>query len=127
MSLEQKIDTLNNTIEKLIATLEQMSVAPAAAPIEQPAPKNKAPAKPVEEAKPQDVVVEEPPAPQPVVSDAPFTDASGMTQYVMQSYKALGSKGIEIQTVLNNLGYTNINDVKPEHYGQLYAGVEALK
>jgi hypothetical protein len=25
------------------------------------------------------------------------------------------------------MGYQNINDVKPEHYGQLFAGVEGLK
>jgi hypothetical protein len=46
----------------------------------------------------------------------------------MASYKALGAaKGSQIQTVLTGLGYQNINDVKPEHYGQLFAGVEALK
>jgi hypothetical protein len=29
--------------------------------------------------------------------------------------------------VLTQMGYQNINDVKPEHYGALFAGVEALK
>jgi hypothetical protein len=32
-----------------------------------------------------------------------------------------------IQGVLTQLGYANINDVKPEHYGQLFGGIEALK
>jgi hypothetical protein len=46
----------------------------------------------------------------------------------MSSYKTLGpQKGAQIQNVLTGMGYANINDVKPEHYGQLFAGVEALK
>ena len=46
----------------------------------------------------------------------------------MNSYKALGpQKGAQIQTVLTSMGYGNINDVKPEHYGALFTGVEALK
>jgi hypothetical protein len=46
----------------------------------------------------------------------------------MSSYKALGpQKGAQIQNVLTTLGYQNINDIKPEHYGALFAGVEALK
>jgi hypothetical protein len=61
-------------------------------------------------------------------SSAPFTDGKGLIDYVMGAYKALGpQKGSMIQGVLTNLGYQNINDVKPEHYGQLFAGVEALK
>ena len=61
-------------------------------------------------------------------SSAPFTDGKGLIDYVMGAYKALGpQKGSMIQGVLTTLGYQNINDVKPEHYGQLFAGVEALK
>lgn len=46
----------------------------------------------------------------------------------MTSYKALGpQKGAQIQNVLTSLAYTNISDVKPEHYAALYQGVEALK
>ena len=60
--------------------------------------------------------------------DAPFNDPKGLIDYVMNSYKALGAaKGAQIQSVLTGLGYQNINDVKPEHYGALFAGVEALK
>jgi hypothetical protein len=69
-------------------------------------------------------------APQPVaaVAGAPFTDGKGLIDYVMGAYKALGpQKGAQIQGVLTGMGYQNINDVKPEHYGQLFAGVEALK
>ena len=66
-------------------------------------------------------------APAPV-SAAPFTDGKGLIDYVMSAYKAMGAaKGALIQTVLTSLGYQNINDVKPEHYGALFAGIEALK
>jgi len=61
-------------------------------------------------------------------SSAPFSDGKGLIDYVMSAYKALGpQKGALIQGVLTGMGYQNINDVKPEHYGQLHAGVEALK
>jgi hypothetical protein len=62
------------------------------------------------------------------VAAAPFTDGKGLIAYVMDAYKAMGpAKGAQIQGVLTGLGYANINDVKPEHYGTLYAGIEALK
>jgi hypothetical protein len=70
------------------------------------------------------------PSPLPAVTGAtaPFTDGKGVIDYVMASYKALGpQKGAQIQGVLVGLGYANINEVKPEMYGALYAGVEALK
>ena len=64
----------------------------------------------------------------PPVATAPFTDTKGLVGYVMETYKALGpAKGGDIQKVLSGLGYGNINDVKPEHFGALYAGIEALK
>ena len=68
------------------------------------------------------------PAAAPVASGAPFTDGKGLIDYVMGAYKALGpQKGAQIQNVLVGLGYQNINDVKPEHYGALFAGFEQLK
>lgn len=70
------------------------------------------------------------PSPLPAVTGAtaPFTDGKGLIDYVMNAYKALGpQKGAQIQGVLTGMGYANINDVKPEMYGALYAGVEALK
>jgi len=63
-----------------------------------------------------------------VAAGAPFNDPKGLLEYVMGAYKALGAdKGQQIQGVLTSMGYQNINDVKPEHYAQLHAGVEALK
>ena len=103
-----------------------------AAPVVEPAPV----AIPVVEFKP---VVQAPvmPAPPsfaapvvaPVVSGtAPFSDPKGLIDFVMTSYKALGAvKGAGIQGVLTGLGYQNINDVNPAHYGALFTGIEALK
>jgi hypothetical protein len=135
MSLESKIEALTAAVIALTAKLESSTVAPpantvtisAAAPVPAPAPAPVAvaPAVPVMPAPPS-FVAPAPAAPAP--AGAPFSDPKGLIDYVMTSYKALGpQKGAEIQKVLTGLGYGNINDVKPEHYGQLFAGVEALK
>ena len=66
-----------------------------------------------------------PPVPSGVV---PFVDQKGMIKYVMDTYKDLGaSRGADIQAVLTGIGTSNINEVKPEHYAALFAGIEALK
>ena len=144
MSLEAKIDALTVAVQALtVAMLEQKNVAvpapvaqapiaapaPVAAPA--PAPMAAAPAMPAPVAAAPAMPV--PPAfvapvAAPAPSGAPFTDGKGLIDYVMSAYKALGpQKGAQIQNVLTGLGYQNINDVKPEHYGALYQGVEALK
>lgn len=155
MSLEIKIEALTAAIESLNRNICQgmipmmtkqsldviekgMNVAPAApvaqvaapapvvaAPLAQPAPVA-APAMP---APPAFVAPAPVTAPAPQASGgAPFTDGKGLIDYVMSAYKALGpQKGASIQAVLTQLGYANINDVKPEHYGSLFAGIEALK
>lgn len=132
MSLETKIEALTAAVTALTAKLESSNVALVASVVES-APM----AKPVVESMP---VVQAPqmpappafvapaPAPTPVAGGAPFADGKGLIDYVMASYKTLGpQKGAQIQNVLTGMGYANINDVKPEHYGQLFAGVEALK
>lgn len=142
MSLEAKIEALTQAVQALTAKLESTNVAPAPAvaqapapvaapvaapvvapaPLEQPAPVAAAPAMPA----PPAFVAPAPAA--PAASGAPFTDPKGLIDYVMGAYKALGpQKGAQIQGVLTGLGYQNINDVKPEHYGALFSGVEALK
>jgi cytoskeleton protein RodZ len=134
MSLELKIEALTQAVIALTAKLESSNVAPAApvapapTPVVQVAPVVAAPvvAAPTMPAPP--AFVAPAPAPAPVAGGAPFSDGKGLIDYVMGAYKALGAaKGSQIQTVLTGLGYSNINDVKPEHYGQLFAGVEALK
>ena len=139
MSLEAKIEALTQAVVALTAKLESANVAapapvaqapapvaapaPSPAPVAAPAPVVAAPAMPAPPA-----FVDPAPAAAPVVSGAPFTDGKGLIDYVMGAYKALGpQKGAQIQNVLVGLGYQNINDVKPEHYGALFAGVEALK
>lgn len=145
MSLENKIEALTAAVVALTAKLESSNVAapapvaPAPAPVVQAAPVVTAPlaqaapvAAPVMPAPPTFVAPAANPLPTATAttttSNAPFTDGKGLIDYVMASYKALGAaKGAQIQGVLVGLGYQNINDVKPEHYGQLFAGVEALK
>jgi hypothetical protein len=145
MSLELKIEALTAAVVALTAEMQSRHsmiaqlqagnvaapapVAPTPAPVVQAAPVA-APvtvsvtAAPVMPAPPSFVM----PAPAPVVTGAPFTDGKGLIDYVMGAYKALGpQKGALIQGVLTGLGYQNINDVKPEHYGALFNGVEALK
>jgi hypothetical protein len=134
MSLELKIEALTQAVIALTAKLESSNVAPAApvapapAPVVQVAPVVAAPvvAAPAMPAPP--AFVAPAPAPAPVAGGAPFSDGKGLIDYVMGAYKALGAaKGSQIQGVLTQLGYQNINDVKPEHYGALFAGVESLK
>lgn len=126
--LENKIEALTAAVIALTAKLESSNVAPAAPVAPAPAPVVQAApvAAPVMPAPP--AFVAPAPAPAPVATGAPFSDGKGLIDYVMASYKTLGSaKGAQIQNVLTQLGYQNINDVKPEHYGALFAGVEALK
>lgn len=135
MSLEAKIEALTAAVVALTAKLEAGAAPAAPVVIAAPAPSapqtftapTPAPAAPAP-------VMPAPPsfvAPAPVAAapaGAPFSDPKGLIDYVMTSYKTLGpQKGAQIQTVLTSMGYGNINDVKPEHYGALFAGVEALK
>ena len=140
MSLEAKIEALTAAVVALTAKLE-VGAAPAANPT-QAAPTVAAPApttvtvaaaSSTVAASGTPVGMPPPPSfqiPAPVVASvgAPFSDPKGLIDYVMTSYKTLGpQKGAQIQTVLTSMGYGNINDVKLEHYGALFAGVEALK
>jgi len=132
MSLESKIEALTAAVVALTAKMESSTVpapapvAPVPAPVVQaaPAPVAAAPAMPV----PPAFVNPAPYVPMDAPTGAPFNDPKGLIDYVMNSYKALGAaKGAQIQNVLTGLGYQNINDVKPEHYGALFTGVESLK
>ena len=139
MSLENKIEALTAAVIALTAKLESSNVAPAAPVAPAPTPVvQEAPVLPAAVVVPgggltptmpaPPAFVAPAPAPAPVAGGAPFSDGKGLIDYVMSAYKALGAaKGAQIQNVLVSLGYQNINDVKPEHYGQLFAGVEALK
>lgn len=143
MSLETEIKTLAAAVVALTAKIEGINVAPAAPVAQAPAPVDgpitgfshpAAAIAPAPVATPAPVAMPAAPsfvAPAPVAAPAagaPFNDPKSLLEYVMGAYKALGAdKGQQIQGVLTQLGYQNINDVKPEHYAQLHAGVEALK
>ena len=108
------------------ALLDVAAMAPAVAPV-QPAPAV-APVPVAAPAMPAPPTFTAPAPVAPAPTGVPFTDGKGLIGYVMDAYKAMGpQKGAQIQTVLTGLGYQNINDVKPEHYAALYAGVETLK
>ena len=102
-------------------------VMPAPTPAPAPAPAPAPVAAPAMPAPPTFAPVAAP-APVTANTSAPFTDGKGLIDYVMGAYKAMGpQKGAQIQNILTGLGYQNINDVKPEHYGALHQGIEALK
>jgi len=132
MSLEQDIKDLTGSIQKLIEVMGQPlpKIEEPKKPAKKKAVKKAEVSQEVKEhaeviAKTADDSPLETPA--PVSSDVPFSDGQGLTTYVMGKYQKLGpEKGALIQGVLNNLGYQNINDVKPEHYSALHSGIEAL-
>ena len=105
----------------------QSAPAPAVAPVTVPTP---APvAAPAMPAAPEFAPAPVAPAPAPVeAAQVPFSDSNGMTQYVLNVYREIGPQRAQgIQAVIQQLGVTNINDIKPEQYGQLWAGVEAVR
>ena len=126
MSIEAKIEALTAVLAgraapTVAAAPAPVAVAPAPAPVAAPVP-----------VAPPVVAMPAPPtftAPPPAApTAAPFSDAKGLMDYVMSAYKALGpQKGAQIQQVLTGLGVSTINEVKPEQYAALFAGVEALK
>ena len=133
MSIEKTISELTAAVTALTAALNQRAGAPivpqAAAPVTQQfAPQTAAAPAPTMPTLPNFGLQAQAPAPAAAVQGAPFTDGAGLIAYVMGAYKEMGpTKGAQIQGVLTQLGYQNINDVKPEHYGSLFQGVEALK
>ena len=135
MSLEQKIDDLTHAITTLIGVLAQKpeTVKPVPTPVAAPIVAAPTPVVTPPAPVPAPAPVMPPPptfaAPAPAPTAAlPFSDTKSLIGWVMGVYQALGpAKGAQIQQVLVGLGCANINDVKPEQYAALYAGVEALK
>ena len=134
MSIEKTISDLTAAVTALTAALNQRA---GATTVPQPVAVNPQAAMAAAAAMAPQIVQQMPalptfaaaPAPAaPVAQAAPFADGQGLIAYVMGAYNEMGpTKGAQIQGVLTTLGYQNINDVKPEHYGSLYQGVEALK
>lgn len=66
-------------------------------------------------------------APPAAAPGVPFTDGPTLLKWVMEQYKALGPvKGAQIQKVINDLGHTNVNDIKPAQYADFHARVVSL-
>ena len=123
MTIEARLEALTTAVQALTAALTQrtpQASAPVAAPAPVPTPAPVAP--PVMPPPPMFAV-----PPMAAASVVPFSDAKGLMDYVMTKYKTLGpEKGAKIHGVLLSLGVQNINDVKPEQYGALFAGVEGI-
>lgn len=120
MAIEARIEELTAAITALTAAITARAGAVVPAPVAAhvaAAPAPTMPAPPVFTA---------PVA--PAACAVPFSDPKGLMDYVMATYKSLGpTKGAEIQKVLAGLGVGTINEIKPEQYPALYAGIEALK
>lgn len=129
MSIEKTISDLTTAVNALTAALVQRAGVPTVPQAAAPGAQQFAPAvAPAPTAMPTLPTFAAAPAAVAPVQGAPFTDGAGLIAYVMGAYKEMGpTKGALIQGVLTQMGYQNINDVKPEHYGSLYQGVEALK
>lgn len=133
-SIEKLIGDLTIAINSLTIALNQRAGG-AGAPIVQQAPTPVAPVQPQfaapAAAMPAPPSFAPPAQPQfaaPAAPQVPFADGAGLIAYVMDAYKTMGAqKGAQIQNVLNSIGVQNINDVKPEQYGAVFQGVEALK
>lgn len=138
MSLESKIEALTTAVNQLIAVMSAgsasvpqhapgtqasvaapVAVAPVAPPVAAPVVQMTAPSFTAPVATPVAA---------PAPAAAPFSNPQELMQYVMGAYQAMGpQKGANIQGILHSLGHANINDVKPEQYGQLYVAIEQLK
>lgn len=134
MSLESKIEALTTAVNQLIAVMSAGSASvPQHAPVTQ-APVAVAPVAPpvaapvVQMTAPSFTAPVAAPVAAPAPAAAPFSNPQELMQYVMGAYQAMGpQKGANIQGILQSLGHANINDVKPEQYGQLYVAIEQLK
>ena len=143
MSLENNLASIAKSLELIATALTAKNANPTpvdapAQPVPVPAPVVAAPVMPA-------LPVFTPAAPTPTapvmdiptpvavaaptpVSASPFSDKNAMMDFVMTSYRAMGAeKGAKIQDVLTAIGYKNINDVDPAHWGALKSGIEALK
>ena len=129
MSIEKTISDLTTAVNALTAALVQRAGVPTVPQAAAPGAQQFAPAvAPAPTAMPTLPTFAAAPAAVAPVQGAPFTDGAGLIAYVMGAYKEMGpTKGALIQGVLTQMGYQNVNDVKPEHYPALYQGVEALK
>ena len=128
-----------HVLEMLVAKLPDESAAKVKEIVATPAPVVAA-KKPVEveipvlgpakvEAAPIPTVVVAPVVvPAAPVATCPITNGKELMDFVMSAFKAMGpEKGARIQEVLQSIGCAAINEVRPDQYAALHAGIEALK
>lgn len=126
MTIETDLTRIADALEKLVS----MTGAPSIKEAETPAPKvvkqeTQTPA-PTSTLLPTSPAPKAAVPPQTVADSAPFKDTPALVAYAMQAYQKLGAvKGSQIQGILKDLGYDNINKVKPEHFAQFKARIEA--
>ena len=128
-----------HVLEMLVAKLPDESAAKVKEIVAAPAPVVAA-KKPVEveipvlvpakvEAAPIPTVVVAPVVvPAAPVATCPITNGKELMDFVMSAFKSMGpEKGARIQEVLQSIGCAAINEVRPDQYAALHAGIEALK
>lgn len=115
MSIENSLERIAAALEDLAASMGQpvaTSVVSEPAPAVAATPASAPAAAPV------------PAAP----SAAPFNDTNGLIKYITESYQQLGpEKGMQIQGILQGLGFGNVSEVTADKFGELHMKVEALK
>ena len=128
MSIENNIASIAKSLERIADALTSSDKTTSLQVVQQPVV-SAPPVAPV-----QQTYIPAPPVPvsfpAPVIAPTglPFTDKAGMTKWIMDEYKAMGAtKGARIQQVLESIGHKNVNDVTPDKFAALVAGIEVLK
>ncbi len=122
MTIESNLKRTADALEELVRTLQQ-TINPVVS-VESPTVVG---TPPVADVVPVTPSVAAPPVITPAAPSLPFTDTAGLIKYVMAKYNELGQvKGAKIQLVMQDHGYANVNDVKPEHFQAIHAAIEAL-
>lgn len=139
-SIAQSLKTIADAmIQRTAVSYEVKAAAPIAAavaapvaalvatPVAAPAVTISAVAAPAPVAAPMVAPAMFAPTAMPAAVTGVYADHAAMLAAVMASYKALGPiKGAKIQDILTSVGVVNINEVKPEHYAAIQAGLAAL-
>lgn len=131
-SIAQSLKTIADAMIQRTAVSYEVKVpapiaAAVAAPVAAPAVTISAVAAPAPVAAPMVAPAMFAPTAMPAAVTGVYADHAAMLAAVMASYKALGPiKGAKIQDILTSVGVVNINEVKPEHYAAIQAGLAAL-
>lgn len=126
--IEQKIDQLIAAIGALIQVMQSAAQQAPAQPGIPHTPPPPATTNVVQMPTPPFQQPAAAPAPMQPPPVAPFSDTQGLLNYAMAAYQAMGpAKGAQIQNILTQMGYANINDVPADKFATIYAQIEQLK